>query len=230
MKIEIWSDVVCPFCVIEKRQLEAALAQYPHRDKVEVVWHSFELDPNAKLDFGMDIHDVLSHKYGMSREEAQASGDRLSMQAKSLNLEFNMDKIIPTNSFDAHRFIHMASSMGVGNQAHERLFKAYFTEGKKISDHDTLIQIGNELNIAPEKTKTLLNSEDYKYEVRQDEQEAQNLAIKGVPFFLFDRKYAISGAQGLPAFLEALTKIGEELKINESLSEGEVCSVDNPNC
>jgi len=230
MKIEIWSDVVCPFCVIGKRQLEAALAQYPRRDKVEVVWHSFELDPNAKLDFGMDIHDVLSSKYGMSREEAQASGDRLSMQAKSLDLEFNMDKIIPTNSFDAHRFIHLSSSMGLGNQAHERLFKAYFTEGKKISDQDTLVQIGNELNIAPEKTKALLNSDDYKYEVRQDEQEAQNLAIKGVPFFLFDRKYAISGAQGIPAFLEALTKIGEELKINEGLNEGEVCSVDNPNC
>ncbi len=230
MKIEIWSDVVCPFCVIGKRQLEAAIAQYPQRDQVQVTWHSFELDPHAKLDFGMDIHDVLSSKYGMSREQAQQNGERLSMQAKTLGLEFNMDKIIPTNSFNAHRLIHLASSLGKGNEAHELLFNAYFTEGKKISDLNTLIEIGTQLGIDGEQIKKLFHGDAYAYEVRQDEQEAQNLGIRGVPFFLIDRKYAVSGAQGTPAFLEALTKIGEELNSNTSMTEGETCDTDNPNC
>lgn len=230
MKIEIWSDVVCPFCVIGKRQLEAALAQYPQRNQVEVTWHSFELDPNAKQDFGMDIHDVLSSKYGMSREQAQQNGERLSMQAKTLGLDFNMDKIIPTNSFNAHRLIHLASRLGKGNEAHELLFKAYFSEGKKISDPAVLVEIGKQLNIESEQINTLLNGDAYAYEVRQDEQEAQNLGIRGVPFFLIDRKYAVSGAQGTPAFLEALTKIGEESNNNTSTNEGATCDTDNPNC
>jgi predicted DsbA family dithiol-disulfide isomerase len=230
MNIEIWSDIACPFCIIGKRQLEAALAQYPQRDNVHVTWHSFELDPNAKLDFGMDIFDVLSHKYGMSREEAITNNDRLSMQAKSLGLDFNMNKLIPTNSFNAHRLTHLANTLGLGNEVHELLFKAYFTEGKKISDISTLTAIGIQAGIAEEKVKSLFATDAFAYEVRQDEQEAQNIGVRGVPFFLIDRKYAISGAQGTPAFLEALTKIGAELKVTETANEGDVCSTDNPNC
>lgn len=230
MKIEIWSDIACPFCIIGKRQLEAALEQYPQRDQVEITWHSFELDPQAKLDFGMDIHDVLANKYGMSRQDAIDSSDRLTMQAKSLGVEFNFEKLIPTNTFNAHRFLHFATSLGMGNMAHELIFKAYFTDGKKISDLDTLISIGKKLGIEEDKIKALFNGDEYSYEVRQDEQEAQNIGVKGVPFFLIDRKYAVSGAQGTPAFLEALTKIGAESSALNITSEGAACSTDNPNC
>ena len=230
MKIEIWSDIACPFCIIGKRQLEAALEQYPQRDEVEITWHSFELDPNAKLDFGMDIFDVLSNKYGMSREQAIDNNDRLSMQAKSLGLEFNMDKLIPTNTFNAHRFVHLATSLRMGNKAHELLFKAYFTDGKKISDVNTLVSIGKEIGIEEDKVVALFNGDAFAYEVRQDEQEAQNIGVKGVPFFLMDRKYAVSGAQGIPAFLEALTKIGSESSVESTASEGATCSTDNPTC
>jgi predicted DsbA family dithiol-disulfide isomerase len=230
MKIEIWSDIVCPFCVIGKRQLEAALAQYPQREQVQVIWHSFELDPHAKKDFGMDIYDVLSHKYGMSKAQARDNTERLSLQAKGLGLTFNMDKVIPTNSFDAHRLAHLATEHGKGNEAHERLFSAYFTEGKNISDHATLLTIGIQLGLDDAAVNNMLTSDQYSYEVRQDEQEAQNLGIRGVPFFLIDRTYAVSGAQGTQAFLETLIKISTEVNKDTSLKQGEVCDTDNPNC
>ena len=210
IRLEIWSDVVCPFCYIGKRHLEAALSQFERRDDVQVVWKSFELDPNAERNPNISVYENLSKKYGQSIGWAKERSDQVARWAASVGLRFDFDRARPANSFDAHRLIHLAAKHGLQDQAEERLFAAYFTEGKQISDSKTLIQLGDEIGLDPGEVKTLLAGDDYRVEVRREEEEAFSLGVTGVPFFLFNRKYALSGAQPIETFLEALTTTREE--------------------
>lgn len=206
VKIEIWSDVQCPFCYIGKRHLEAALAQFPHADQVEIVWRSFELDPNASATSTRDLYDVLSTKYGQPRQWAINTSNGVAQQGKTVGLEFNFAKAIPTNTFNAHRLIHLAGQHGKAAQAEEALFAAHFTHGQNVGDPAVLQQIGASLGLPPQSVADLLASDQYGTAVRADEAEAQQLGISGVPFFLLNRQYAVSGAQPVSLFIDALNK------------------------
>jgi len=204
LTVEIWSDVVCPFCYIGKREFESALARFPHRDSVNVVWKSFELDPDAPPRSTQDTYGMLSEKYGMTREQAMERTRGVRERAASLGLHYDFDKTVVGSSFDAHRLIQLAKSKGLGDAAEERLFKAYFTEGKHLADPATLLAIGSAIGLAGKEVEAMLKSDALTDEVRSDEREARELGITGVPFFAFDRRLAVSGAQSADVFLGAL--------------------------
>ena len=192
MKVEVWSDFACPFCYIGKQQIEAALDKFAHKDDVEVVFRSFELDPKAQRDVDYDVHDMLVAKYGMSRDQAIAMNENLSSKAKEVGLTFQFDTLILTNTFDAHRLAKYAIKQGKMNPMAQELFQAYFTDSRR----DEALKV--------------LAGDDYSDDVRADEEEASRLGVSGVPFFVIDRKYAVSGAQSTDMFLNALQTAWKE--------------------
>lgn len=210
MTIEIWSDVVCPFCYIGKREFETALKQFAHKDDVTVIWKSFELDPNAPKRSEHDMYGMLVSKYGGTREDAQTRVQGVVQRAKTVGLEYKMDKAIIGSSFDAHRLIQYAKTKGKGAEAEERLFKAYFMEGVHLADHASLVRLAKEIGLNGEEVAAMLASTRFTDEVRADEREAQQLGIRGVPFFVIDRKYGVSGAQQSTHFLGALEQAWKE--------------------
>lgn len=206
MKVDIWSDIRCPFCYIGKRKFEAALAQFEHKDQVEIEWHSFELDPNAETMVGADAVDYLANRYGRSREWAEEMHQNVTQTAAEVGLDFHLDISVVANSFDAHRLIQFAKTEGLGDQIEESLFEAYFTKGKDISNHAELVEIGASIGLDKFTIETMLKSADFTDEVRYDEQTAQNIGVRGVPFFVFNQKLAVSGAQPPETFLGAMKK------------------------
>jgi predicted DsbA family dithiol-disulfide isomerase len=210
MKIEVWSDFVCPFCYIGKRRLEQALEQFPHRENVEIVFRSFELDPNAKKETPLTIHEIIANKYGISLEEAKRANADIGRQAEAVGLTFRFETVKPTNTFDAHRLAQYAKEKGKLNDMVERLFYAYFTESKFISDRDVLLALAEAAGLDRTEAEEVLASGRYTEEVRRDEEEAAALGVRGVPFFVLNRKYAISGAQPVEVFRQALEKVWEE--------------------
>ncbi|MCM3217637.1 DsbA family oxidoreductase [Niallia taxi] len=211
MKIEVWSDFVCPFCYIGKRRLEEAIAQFPGKDQVEVEFKSFELDPNAQTYSGTGINEALAKKYGMSIEEAKRANEGIGSQAAEVGLTFNFDEMKPTNTFDAHRLAKFAATVGKEKEMTEKLLASYFTESKLISDHDVLVEIAQTAGIEKEETLAVLNdSTKYANDVRIDEALAQQMGVTGVPFFVINQKYSISGAQPTETFRRALQQVWEE--------------------
>lgn len=206
MKIDIWSDVRCPFCYIGKKKFEAGLRRFAHREKVEVVWHSFQLDPNLKTQPGMHAYDYLAKIKGISREQTVEMHEHVQQAAADAGLKFNFDDVIVANSFNAHRLIQLAKAKGLGDQAEEQLFKAHFTEGINIDDADSLLQIGISIGLPEEEVRSLLASDAFSTEVKSDEMMARSLGIRGVPFFILNDKFAISGAQDPELFFQALEK------------------------
>ncbi|NHN32139.1 DsbA family oxidoreductase [Paenibacillus agricola] len=210
MNIEIWSDFACPFCYIGKRRFEAALEQFPNRDGVTVIYRSFELDPSAARDVNQNVHEMLAAKYNMSPEKAREMNQGLVTQAESVGLTFHFDSLILTNTFDAHRLSHFAAKHGLMKEMTERLLKAYFTDSKHVGDHDVLTALAVEVGLDEAAVAQVLTGDEFTAEVRSDEQEANTLGIRGVPFFVINRKYAISGAQASEVFLEAMQKAWAE--------------------
>lgn len=206
MKVEIWSDVMCPFCYIGKRKFEAALAQFPQRDEVEIVWKSFQLNPALQTDPGKNVQQSLAESKGWSMEQAEQAMSYVTEVARSVGLTYHFDKAVVANSFDAHRFTHLAKTQSLQNEAEEGLFAAYFTNGENTADRETLVRIGSEIGLDSETVKQTLEGNDFAVAVRNDIEEARELGITGVPFFVFDRKYAVSGAQDTRLFLEVLEK------------------------
>ena len=230
MKVEIWSDINCPFCYMGKRNMETALQQFPHRDEVEIIWRSFELNPYAEIDPEESLYEKLALKYGRSIQWAEASSRNVTERAAAIGLTYDLDRAIPTNSLDAHRLIHFAARYGLQDQAKERLLSAYFTEGKHIGKHQTLAQLAVEIGLDAVEVRRMLAGDDFKEAVRKDEAEAQKLGIRGVPFFVINRRYGISGAQPSEVLLQALEQIwGEENSVTElanSNQKQEGCSDD----
>ena len=230
MKVEIWSDVMCPFCYIGKRKFELALEKFPHRDTVEITWKSFQLNPDMITDPDKNINQYLAEVKGWSVKQAEDANNYVTDIAKKVGLTYNMDKAIVANSFDAHRLSHLAKKYNKQDALEERLFLAYFTEGKNTADHDTLIAIGVEIGLEENEIKSMLESNEFSAEVNRDILEAQMVGARGVPFFVFDRKYAVSGAQDPAAFEQVLNTIWEEqtkltpITINENA--GDVCGPD----
>jgi protein disulfide-isomerase len=205
--IEIWSDVLCPFCYIGKRRFQAALDTLPQRDQVQVIWRSFELDPTAQRDYDLGIDELLARKYGRSLDWAKEMNANMEEQARQLGLTFHTDRIIPTNSFDAHRLLQLGKSLGIQDAVSEKLFAAYFTEGRHIGKKENLLAIAEEAGIDTGKAKAMLDSNEFADAVRQDEEEAQLFGLTGVPAFVLNRKYLISGAQPTEVFTQALQKL-----------------------
>lgn len=204
MKIEIWSDVMCPFCYIGKRRFENALTQFEFKNEIQVIWKSFQLDPSIKTIPGESVNQYLAERKGIAVADAGKMNDHVTRMASELGLHYDFDKAVVANSFDAHRFSHLAAMHGLGDMAEESLFKAYFTEGKNIADHDTLVQLGIEIGLDPAEIRTMLESDLFSKDVHKDIDQAEEFGVRGVPFFVIDRKYAVSGAQDTSVFLEAL--------------------------
>ena len=204
MEIEIWSDVMCPFCYIGKRKFEAGLAQFAHNTDVNVVWKSFQLNPGLKTDPSKNVNQYLADIKGWSLQQAEQMNDRVTDMAREVGLEYHFDKAIVANSWDAHRLVQLAKTKGLGDAAEERLFRAYFTEGKNTSDPTTLIELGTDIGLDASAISQMLTSNAFHDEVNHDLYEAQQLGIRGVPFFVLNRKYAVSGAQAPETFLSAL--------------------------
>lgn len=210
MKIEIWSDVVCPFCYIGKKHLELALAQFPHADSVSVNFRSFELDPTIPAEPTGPLVDLVAKKYSMSHEQAVASQEDIAHRAAEVGLTFNWQDAKFGNTFDAHRLIHLASAHGKQLEAEELLFHAYFTEGLNPASHEVLRGVASRLELPADSVESLLSGDDYADAVREDEALAQQMGIRGVPFFVIDNKYAINGAQPVEVILNALNQIWEQ--------------------
>lgn len=211
MKIEVWSDIACPFCYIGKRRLEEALVQFPHKDQVEIEFKSFELAPTASLNSGKSIYEDLSTKYGMSIEQAKQTAKGIAQQAASVGLTFNFDEMILTNTFDAHRLIKWAKLYGKEAAITEKLFYAYFTESKDLGSIEALADIAEASGLERQEALRVLNDKNlYTNDVRSDEGAAKQYGIRGVPYFIINQKYAISGAQPMDTFAGALQKVWEE--------------------
>jgi predicted DsbA family dithiol-disulfide isomerase len=211
MKVEIWSDVMCPFCYIGKRKFELALNQFEGKENVQVVWKSFQLNPDLKTNPDKNINQYLAEIKGWTVEHAIQMNDHVTQIANEVGLKYNMDKALVANSFDAHRFSHLAKKYNLQNEAEEQLFKAYFTDGKNTADFETLIQLGAEIGLDAGEIKQMLESDDYSEAVRMDIYEAQQIGVSGVPFFLFIDKYTITGAQDSSVFLQAMETVSKEL-------------------
>lgn len=222
MKVEIWSDIMCPFCYIGKRKFETALSQFSHASDVEIVWKSFLLSPDMKTAPDKNIHQFLAEHKDISIEQARNLNNQVALSAQQNGLVYNFDKTIPANSFNAHRLSHLAKQHGLQDDAEEILFKAYFTDGKNIDDISTLIQLGVEIGIDENEVKTALENNSYADEVRQDVYLARQIGVRGVPFFLFNNKLAVTGAQDSSVFLNTLEKALSEWKKENSQSTTEI--------
>ena len=207
MKIEIWSDVMCPFCYIGKRRLEQALEQIPGSEAYSIEWKSFQLDPDLVTNGKENPYEYLADRKGISYQESVKMHENVVNAASEVGLDYRFDQAVVANSLDAHRLSHLAKQHGVGNALEERLFQAYFTEGRDIADHATLTELGIEVGIPKADIDTLYSGDQFLAEVQRDIAEAQQIGVRGVPFFVFDRKYAVSGAQPVEAFLETINAV-----------------------
>src|SRR6187402_582801 len=189
LKIQIWSDVMCPFCYIGKRKIEEAITQFENKESVVIEWKSFELDPYFVATPNESIADHLAEKYRKDTDWAQSMLENMTENAKQSGLDFHFEKSILANSLNAHRLMHLAKKHNLSNELKELLFKAYLTEGKDVNNWNTLEEIGIEIGLPADKIIDLITTNDYVNEVRQDQQEAQKLGVTGVPFFVFDNKY-----------------------------------------
>lgn len=215
MKVEIWSDIMCPFCYIGKRRFETALQQFPHRGDIEVVWKSFQLNPDMKTDPGKNINEYLAEIKGWTPDQARQVNQQVTDMAREEGLQYDFDKTVVANSFDAHRLIQLAKAHGKGDTMEESLFRAYFTEGKNIADPATLLELGTGAGLDADTVKNLLQSDAYADKVQQDVYEARQVGVRGVPFFVLNDRYAVSGAQPRETFSGALHQAWSEWAQNK---------------
>jgi len=210
LKVQIWSDIMCPFCYIGKRRMEEALTLFEHKDSVEIEWKSFQLDAGFIPSPEDNVVEHLAEKYQKDTDWAQNMVDDMTQNAKSVGLDFHFEKAILANSHNAHRLLHLAKKDNLANELEELLFKAYLTDGKDLNNLDTLSELGIEAGLEAEAVAQVLHSDAYSAAVKQDIQQANAVGAQGVPFFVFDNKYAISGAQPATAFLQTLEKVWQE--------------------
>jgi predicted DsbA family dithiol-disulfide isomerase len=234
MQVDIFSDVICPWCAVGKRRFEDALRRFEHADEIDVVWRAYELDPGAPVRREGDYADRLARKYGMTREQAVAANERLTATAAEEGLDFHFDRAQPGNTFDAHRLLHYAREVGRQDALKERLFRAYFTEGAPIGEPETLVALAGEVGLDTAEVTVILAGDRYTDEVRADESEAFEIGVTGVPFFVVDGKFGIPGAQDADTILNVLERAwakAHPLVMVEtpaaSTSDGAACEGDN---
>ena len=234
MKIEIWSDIACPFCYIGKTHFEKALADFEHKSKVEVVYKSYQLDPEYHHKEGDTSISVLVEKKGMPEGQVRQMTGHVESMASQVGLSMDIQNTIPANTLDSHRLIHFAITEKKEKETIDALFHSHFTEAKNIEDKQVLTEVAKKVGLNQERTAEVLSSDEFGYDVSQDILESRNLGIRGVPFFLINRKYAVSGAQPMDAFRNALKQTFEEwqkeneqiVSLNSAADDGSSCSVD----
>ena len=209
VRIDIWSDVACPWCYVGKRNLEAALVEIDL--EAEIHWRAFELDPSSPATVVGTLDEVLAAKYGMGLEQARAMNAQMTETARAAGLEYHLDRVQLGSSFDAHRLAKLAEARGRGAAAAERLFAAHFTEGRRISDPDTLLEIGLEIGLDEAEVRQVLESTVFTDQVRRDEADAQEAGITGVPTFVIDGRFAIPGAQSVETMARLLRRVTEDV-------------------
>lgn len=232
MKIDIWSDVVCPWCYVGKRNFELALARFEHGDQVEVRFRSFELDPNAPAEREGDYAERLARKYHVSVGQARAMTARIVDAGAQVDIDFRFDRSRLGNTFDAHRLLHLAADRGVQAAVKERLMRAAFTGGEPIADRETLVRLAVEAGLDEDDVRTTLDAGLYADAVREDERAAGDFDITGVPFFVIDGAYGIAGAQPPDVLLRVLQRRWADVEANITQAapdapgcEGDTCAV-----
>ena len=225
MKIEIWSDVACPWCFIGKRRFEAALASFPHRDAVDVTWRSYQLDPGLPGHYDGSELDYLSTRKGMAPEQVSQMFEHVALQAKGEGLNYRFDTVVVANSFTAHRLIHLAAAHGKQDAAKERLLSDHFEHGKDIGSREYLAALGRDLGLPDTAVEELFTTDKYADDVRADAAEARALGISGVPFFVIDRKFGLSGAQPVETFSAALDQAWQDANplVLVNSGDGDAC-------
>ena len=226
MEVEIWSDIVCPWCYVGKRRFEAALDGFEHRDQVNVIWRSFELDPGAPREREVDGATHLADKYGVPREQAAEMQRSMTEAAAGDGLDFRFDIARSGNTFDAHRIVHLGAAHGVQDAVKERLMRAYLTEGEPIGDPETLARLAADAGLPEDEARELLAGDRFANEVREDELTAQGFGITAVPFFVVDRKFGASGAHPPEALRGLLERGWQERPQLATVAEGEACGPD----
>lgn len=231
MKIEIWSDVMCPFCYLGKRKFEMAMDQFEERNNLEIEWKSFQLNPYMTTQKDKSINQYLVEEKVITMEHAQTLNDRVTQMGQQVGIDYKFDKAIPANTFKAHQLIHLAGKYGKQHEAKELLFQSFFTEGKNVDDVSILVELGETLGLDSDEVRNTFNSQSYAQDVHADVIEARNLGVNGVPFFVFNRKYAVSGAQEVNTFLETLKKSYSDWaetspKDSLEVTDGDVCTPD----
>jgi predicted DsbA family dithiol-disulfide isomerase len=224
--VEIWSDIACPWCYVGKRRFEAALAEFEHRDDVNVTWRSFELDPSAPRERTGDRAARLAEKYGMTLEQARAAEQRLTDVAAGEGLDFRFDLARSGLTFDGHRMIHLAAEHGLQDAMKERLMRAYFTEGELVADPQTLLRLGTEVGVPQDEAEAMLAGDRFADAVRDDERTAQQLGISAVPTFVVDRSLGVSGAHPSEQLLALLREGWASRRPVNVVSGGETCGPD----
>ncbi|GAB5606044.1 DsbA family oxidoreductase [Sideroxyarcus sp. TK5] len=210
MQIEVWSDVICPWCYIGKRKLEMALAKFPHWEHVQVVWRSFELDPTAPRNPSGTLNEMLAAKYSVTLQEAEAMNARVTEAAKEVGLDYHLENARPGNTFDAHRLLHYAASRQLDDVASERMMRGYFSESLPVGDIQALVRLAPEFGIPEHEAMAVLESDAYANDVRADEARASDFGITGVPCFVIDESIIIAGAQPVEVFADTLRQAWEE--------------------
>jgi len=219
MKVEIWSDVMCPFCYIGKRHFEKAMATLPFKGEIEVEWKSFQLNPDYHNTTNEDLYTYLARSKDISVEQAKGMTGQVVAMASNVDLQLDFAKNIPANSFDAHCLVHFAATKDLQDEAEEALFKAHFIESKDIAGQEVLMGIAENLGLDVAETREVLQSDAFAEAVRYDIYESQQLGVRGVPYFVFDRKYALSGAQPIETFQQAIVQSFTEWKAKQPKSE-----------
>ncbi len=222
LKVEVWSDIVCPWCAIGKRRLEVALSRFPHRGDVRVVWRAFELDPSAPRVQEGDNAERLAEKYGRTKAQAEAMIQSVADTAAKDGLDFHLSRARSGNTFDGHRVLHLAAERGLQDAVKDRFFGGYMSEGQAIGEHEVLVRLASEAGLDAEEVRAVLSTNRYASEVREEEETARRLGINGVPFFVLGDKYGISGAQSAEVILRALEQAWASLPEPETVAEERV--------
>lgn len=231
MKIEIWSDIICPFCYIGKRKLEQAMENLPYKNEIEIEWKSFQLSPDTITDPQQDVFENFSKKKGVSVEQAKQMFAQVTAMAATVGLNFKYEIAKVANTFKAHETIHFAQQFGKQNEVKELLLDGYFHQGKNVDDLEYLTDVIKQVGLDTDAYHKAIDSKQFVNPVLKDIQEAQSLNINGVPFFVLDRKYAISGAQDNSVFTQSIEKAYTEWKKNNpdklfETTQGPACGPD----
>lgn len=220
MKVQIWSDFVCPFCYIGERHLVAAIKEVD--PSIEVEYMSYELDSNYVDNLELSMDELLASKYGMSVAEAKANNDRITQMAKEAGLDYDFNIAKYSNTFNAHKVFQFAKTKGLGNELAEVFMDAYFTKGAYLNSADTLVELAAKVGLDEVSVRSVIESDDYGLKVRQDQQHAVSLGVKGVPHFVIDDQVFLSGAQPVETFKQALMHV-KTLNFNNNTSSDMMC-------
>ncbi|MDQ1096245.1 MULTISPECIES: DsbA family oxidoreductase [Chryseobacterium] len=226
MKIEIWSDVMCPFCYIGKKNFEAALEKLPFRDEVDVEWKSFQLDRTLDPAKTISTLDYFKQKKGFAEAQAEQMISQVTQAGKNAGIDFNFNDVQITNTYPAHRLLHLSKKYHCSSETEEALFSAHFTEGKNVADTEVLLSIASSVGIDRDEAKIAVTSHQFDEQIDQDLMEAEHHNVRGVPFFILDGKYAVSGAQPTALFEDALQQTYEETGSGSPSAQGGTCDTD----